>query len=61
VSTGSLRSPWSPRVYTIVTILFFVVTVAAAARTEPNVTIEPMMAKGPADAPVTIIEFSDYQ
>ena len=60
MSTGSLRLPWSPRVYTIATILFFVVTVAVA-RTEPNVTIEFSMTKGSASAPVTIVEFSDYQ
>jgi hypothetical protein len=27
----------------------------------PRLTLEPMMIKGPANAPVTIIEFSDYQ
>jgi hypothetical protein len=27
----------------------------------PTVTINPVMSKGPAAAPVTIVEFSDYQ
>jgi hypothetical protein len=26
-----------------------------------NITVEPSMVKGPASAPVTIVEFSDYQ
>lgn len=28
---------------------------------QPSAAINPMMAKGPAAAPVTILEFSDYQ
>jgi hypothetical protein len=36
-------------------------TLAAAAPVPPAITIEPGLSKGPADAPVTIIEFSDYQ
>jgi hypothetical protein len=59
VNPGSLLSPWSVRVYTIVivSILGFTVIDAAPIR----ITIEPMMTKGPASAPVTIVEFSDYQ
>jgi protein-disulfide isomerase len=26
-----------------------------------EITVDPAMVKGPADAPVTIVEFSDYQ
>jgi len=40
-----------------------VVLALAAARTHAQVeiTIDPTMVKGPRDAAVTIIEFSDYQ
>jgi hypothetical protein len=31
------------------------------AQTGAPLTIDPAMAKGPATAPVTIVEFSDYQ
>jgi hypothetical protein len=30
-------------------------------RAQVQVTLEPSMTKGPAAAPVTIVEFSDYQ
>jgi hypothetical protein len=38
-----------------------VLTAAAGAQTPPELTIDPVMVKGPARAPVTIVEFSDYQ
>ena len=48
------------RVYTIIilSILASTVTVTAA---RVQLTIDPMMSKGRASAPVTIVEFSDYQ
>ena len=33
----------------------------ATAQTPGDITVEPAMVKGPAAAPVTIVEFSDYQ
>jgi len=34
---------------------------AACAAESRNVTIDPALVRGPADAPVTIVEFADYQ
>jgi hypothetical protein len=34
---------------------------APGCYSQPSATINPVMAKGPAAAPVTILEFSDYQ
>jgi hypothetical protein len=33
----------------------------AGAEVLGDITVEPTMVKGPAGAPVTIVEFSDYQ
>ena len=55
----SLRSPWSVRVYTI--LLVSIVGFAIASAAPVRVTVDPTMVKGPVAAPVTIIEFSDYQ
>jgi hypothetical protein len=53
------------RVYTIrlaaLLILVALLAPVAGARTPPDITIEPRMVKGPEGAPVTIVEFSDYQ
>jgi len=35
--------------------------IAAPAPAQTGLTITPAMTKGPAQAPVTIVEFSDYQ
>jgi len=45
-------------------VLALVATTARAQTGAPppiNVTVQPFMTKGPATAPVTIVEFSDYQ
>ena len=59
------RSARRPRVYTIriVPLVLALVFVRAAAAVEMlgEITVEPTMVRGPADAPVTIVEFSDYQ
>jgi protein-disulfide isomerase len=53
--------------YTVFTALALLVFVAWAtsrarpARGQMDVTVEPAMVRGAANAPVTIIEFSDYQ
>jgi hypothetical protein len=58
----------SPRVYyssigTLVALLLALVTVAWPTRAVAQVelTWSPSMVKGPSGAPVTIVEFSDYQ
>jgi protein-disulfide isomerase len=61
VTNRSLRFPWSARVYTIVVALVVALGVETAVPAPIRVTIEPGMTLGPADAPVTIVEFSDYQ
>lgn len=50
----------SPRVYYIIFACALVFS-AADARAQVELTVAPFMAKGPADAPVTIVDFSDYQ
>jgi protein-disulfide isomerase len=42
-------------------LLLLVAAAACGAQTPREMTIDPVMVKGPAGAPVTIVEFSDYQ
>lgn len=35
--------------------------VVASAAAQVDVTVEPTMTRGPVDAPVTIVEFSDFE
>jgi hypothetical protein len=41
--------------------LVALLTSPGGAQTPADLTITPAMVKGPAGAPVTIVEFSDYQ
>ena len=50
----------SSRVYTII-LACALVFAAADAPAQVEITVAPFMVKGPAGAPVTIVEFSDYQ
>jgi protein-disulfide isomerase len=60
VNFRSLRSPWCVRVYTIVAASILACTLTATAA-PVRLTLEPTMIKGSPTAPVTIVEFSDYQ
>ena len=62
----TVRTVASWRVYTLFPALLAVLLCAgtsssAAQGAGINLTVEPTMAKGTAGAPVTIVEFSDYQ
>jgi protein-disulfide isomerase len=54
-----------PRVYTIVAVRFVLllalVGLVTGAAEPVDLSVDPVMVKGPATAPVTIVEFSDYQ
>jgi len=45
----------------VIVLLAGLGTSPALAQAAPQFTISPVMTKGPAEAPVTIVEFSDYQ
>jgi len=50
------------RLFCVVPLLLVVLALgAASAPAQVELTAHPSMVKGPAGAPVTIIEFSDYQ
>jgi hypothetical protein len=59
------RSARRPRVYTIwivpLVLVLALVRVAVGVEMLGDITVEPTMVKGSATAPVTIVEFSDYQ
>jgi len=59
------RTVRRPRVYTIPIALLVLALVllhtAVAVEMLGDITVEPTMVKGPPTAPVTIVEFSDYQ
>jgi hypothetical protein len=59
VNTGSLRL--SARVYTTLVVVLAVLRLTVLADAQARVTEDPMTTKGPDGAPVTIVEFSDYQ
>jgi hypothetical protein len=61
VSRASNPIPWSPRVYYIIAGAIALVLWAGAGAAQPDLTVAPGMVKGALDAPVTIVEFSDYQ
>ncbi len=48
------------RVYYILLLVLLVLLVSPASG-QIELSVEPAMTKGPAGAPVTIVEFSDYQ
>jgi hypothetical protein len=67
VTRVSLPSRRSPRVYyrsfrvLVAALLTVAVVGPATARAQVEITIDPNMVKGVPGAPVTIVEFSDYQ
>jgi len=62
VNRVRLTSIRRPRVYTVWTIwLVALLAAGAGAQPAPETAADPGMVKGPATAPVTIVEFSDYQ
>jgi protein-disulfide isomerase len=56
-----VRRPWSPRVYYIAAVAITATLAWGEAHGQVDLTAAPSMVKGPPDAPVTIVEFSDYQ
>jgi hypothetical protein len=42
-------------------VVLVLVSLALPAGAQIEITVDPAMAKGPVGAPVTILEFSDYQ
>jgi hypothetical protein len=67
VTRVSLPPRRSPRVYyrwfwvIVAALLAAAIVGTAAARAQVEITVHPSMVKGAPGAPVTIVEFSDYQ
>ena len=67
VKRASRSARRSPRVYysslwlLLVSLAALAVLVAQRAPAQVEITWSPSMVKGPSGAPVTIVEFSDYQ
>jgi protein-disulfide isomerase len=67
VKRASRSARRSPRVYyssiwaTLVAQALLAALVAPQALAQVEITWSPSMVKGPSGAPVTIVEFSDYQ
>ena len=49
------------RVMTVAAIVIGLWAPGCYGQARPVLTVNPVMSKGPAAAPVTIVEFSDYQ
>jgi hypothetical protein len=49
------------RAWVVAAIVIALWAPGCLAEPRPAVTINPVMTRGPAAAPVTIVEFSDYQ
>ena len=62
MSAPTLRAPRAALLAVLVVALW---AAACSGQSESTalakITIDPAMARGPADAPVTIVEFSDYE
>lgn len=52
---GTVKRAW------IVALAVVGLTAGTAQAQHPSFTLTPAMTKGPANAPVTIVQFSDYQ
>ena len=48
-------------VFVLLAVIALVTPGTRRARADVDLTVHPAMTRGPAGAPVTIVEFSDYQ